>query len=178
MRPSGTLAIISPDFLITKGLKSVIQSLGDYKIKDFPSFPETIKDEADYYIITLEQYCIHISFFKPRTSRTLLLSSSPLPSSDEIPPHIHPRMSKDDIISTLQTLLSPQNEDESDQAILTLRETEILRELAKGKSFKEIADTLCISVSTVTTHRKNITGKLGIRSLSGLSVYAMMNGII
>lgn len=87
-------------------------------------------------------------------------------------------MSKDDIISTLQTLLSPQNEDESDQAILTLRETEILRELAKGKSFKEIADTLCISVSTVTTHRKNITGKLGIRSLSGLSVYAMMNGII
>ena len=43
---------------------------------------------------------------------------------------------------------------------------------------KEIADSLNISVNTVLTHRKNISSKLGIRSVSGLSLYAMMNGII
>ena len=43
---------------------------------------------------------------------------------------------------------------------------------------KEIADNLGISINTVLTHRKNLTAKLGIRSVSGLSFYAMMNGII
>ena len=41
-----------------------------------------------------------------------------------------------------------------------------------------IADRLNISVNTVLSHRKNITAKLGIKSVSGLSVYAIMNGII
>ncbi|MDE6753269.1 MAG: helix-turn-helix transcriptional regulator, partial [Muribaculaceae bacterium] len=50
--------------------------------------------------------------------------------------------------------------------------------IAQGKINKEIADILCISVNTVITHRKNISSKLGIKSASGLSLYAMMNGII
>lgn len=61
---------------------------------------------------------------------------------------------------------------------LSGRETEVLKEIASGKTFKEIADTLSISVNTVVTHRKNISAKLGIRSTSGLSVYAIMNGLI
>ena len=50
--------------------------------------------------------------------------------------------------------------------------------VASGMTNKEIADKLCISINTVLSHRKNITSKLGIRSASGLSVYAMMNGYI
>ncbi len=61
---------------------------------------------------------------------------------------------------------------------LSPREIEVLRELAKGKTQKEIADILCISTTTVITHRKNISEKLGIRSISGLALYAAMNGII
>ena len=50
--------------------------------------------------------------------------------------------------------------------------------VASGKLNKEIADALQISINTVLTHRKNISSKLGIKSVSGLSVYAMMNGYI
>lgn len=61
---------------------------------------------------------------------------------------------------------------------LTHREKEILRQVAMGYSNKEIAEGLHISIHTVITHRKNITGKLGIKSISGLTVYAIINRLI
>lgn len=62
--------------------------------------------------------------------------------------------------------------------ILSAREKEVLAEVSKGLTNKEIADKLSISVFTVTTHRKNISQKLGIHSIAGLTVYAVMNRII
>lgn len=67
---------------------------------------------------------------------------------------------------------------DGDQNVLSSREKEILSEVAQGLTNKEIADKLNISVFTVTTHRKNISQKLGIRSIAGLTVYAVMNHII
>lgn len=61
---------------------------------------------------------------------------------------------------------------------LSPREIEVLRELASGKTQKEIAVALCISQPTVVSHRKNISAKLGIRSISGLTLYASMHGYI
>lgn len=64
------------------------------------------------------------------------------------------------------------------QSILSDREKEIITEVARGLTNKEIADKLCISIFTVTTHRKNITQKLGIKTIAGLTVYALMNGFL
>ena len=61
---------------------------------------------------------------------------------------------------------------------LSQREVEVLRLVAMGYINKEIADRLDISFNTVLSHRKNITAKLGIKSVSGLGVYALMNGIV
>lgn len=66
----------------------------------------------------------------------------------------------------------------SDESLLTEREIEVLRKVAQGNANKEIADKLFISINTVITHRKNITEKLGIKTIAGLTVYAIMNGII
>jgi DNA-binding NarL/FixJ family response regulator len=60
---------------------------------------------------------------------------------------------------------------------LTDREKSVLKLLLKGMSNKEVADTLVISPHTVITHRKNIVEKTGIRSLSGLAIYAILNNI-
>ena len=61
---------------------------------------------------------------------------------------------------------------------LTVRETEVLKMVALGKTNKEIASELFISIHTVISHRKNITEKLGIKSISGLTVYAIINRLI
>ncbi len=61
---------------------------------------------------------------------------------------------------------------------LTEREKQVLIELVHGLSNKEIADKLHISTHTVISHRKNISHKAGIKSLSGLTIYAITQHII
>ncbi|MDD9977795.1 MAG: response regulator transcription factor, partial [Boseongicola sp.] len=61
---------------------------------------------------------------------------------------------------------------------LTSREQTVLLELAQGKSNREVAEDLNISIHTVETHRKNIKRKLGISSTAGLTRYAMEHGVL
>lgn len=61
---------------------------------------------------------------------------------------------------------------------LSEREKEVLKLVAQGYANKEIAALLFISVHTVISHRKNITEKLGIKSIPGLTVYAILNKLI
>jgi len=68
--------------------------------------------------------------------------------------------------------------DKSPHDDLSEREIEVLTQMVKGFANKEIADTLNISIHTVISHRKNITEKTGIKSLSGLTIYAITKKII
>lgn len=61
---------------------------------------------------------------------------------------------------------------------LTSREQTVLLELAQGKSNRNVAEVLDISVHTVETHRRNIKRKLGISSTAGLTRYAMEHGVL
>ena len=66
----------------------------------------------------------------------------------------------------------------SDINELSSRERDILAAVAKGKTNKEIADEFNISIYTVISHRRNISQKLGINSIPGLTVYAIMNKLV
>ena len=66
----------------------------------------------------------------------------------------------------------------SDINELSGRERDILAAVAKGLTNKEIADEFNISVYTVISHRRNISQKLGINSIPGLTVYAIMNKLV
>lgn len=66
----------------------------------------------------------------------------------------------------------------SDINELSARERDILTAVAKGKTNKEIADEFNISIYTVISHRRNISQKLGINSIPGLTVYAIMNKLV
>lgn len=68
--------------------------------------------------------------------------------------------------------------EKNNQGPISKREIIILKEVVKGLTNQEIADKLFISIHTVMTHRKNITKKLGIKTVSGLMVYSLMNNII
>lgn len=66
----------------------------------------------------------------------------------------------------------------ADESTLSDRETDILKYVALGLTNNEISEKLFISIHTVMTHRKNITRKLGIKTVSGLTVYAILNKLI
>lgn len=68
--------------------------------------------------------------------------------------------------------------DDEKTDILSQREKEIIICIAKGLSNKEISDVLNISINTVTTHRRNISSKLQIRSIAGITIYAIANGLV
>lgn len=87
---------------------------------------------------------------------------------------------KTEISKKIQALIAtkrPQNEQAESEG-LSEREKEVLRQVAMGKTNKEISEILFISTHTVITHRKNITGKLEIKTVAGLTVYAILNNII
>jgi DNA-binding CsgD family transcriptional regulator len=71
-----------------------------------------------------------------------------------------------------------QTSDKNTHDDLSDREIEVLTQMVKGFANKEIADMLNISIHTVISHRKNITEKTGIKSLSGLTIYAITKKII
>lgn len=85
------------------------------------------------------------------------------------------------IISLLQKFLISKNQPDNQnrpQETLSERETDVLKLLVTGNANKEIADKLNISTHTVISHRKNISQKTGIKSVSGLTIYAVVNNII
>ncbi len=67
---------------------------------------------------------------------------------------------------------------ETQQGELTEREKDVIRCVARGMANKEIADELCLSVHTVTTHRRNISAKLNIHSTAGLTIYAIIHNLL
>jgi DNA-binding CsgD family transcriptional regulator len=83
----------------------------------------------------------------------------------------------DTINQTLMEYVSGVSDVKSDNQ-LSHREIEVLTMVAQGYSNKQIADQLFISIHTVITHRKNITFKLGIKSIPGLTLYAALNNLV
>ena len=88
--------------------------------------------------------------------------------------------SKQKVVTKIFNLLSDNKstQDKPESIELSNRETDVLVALVKGLTNKEISDKLFISVHTVITHRKNIVRKTGIKSVSGLTVYALLNNLI
>ena len=94
---------------------------------------------------------------------------------DEI---IHITDNHDNIFAKLRSAREKNKELTNIREELTSREIDVLLQLLKGFSNKKIADKLNISVHTVISHRKNITEKTGIKSLPGLTIYAITQKLI
>jgi DNA-binding NarL/FixJ family response regulator len=114
-----------------------------------------IKSDSDRdLIIAVETLANHKPFFTPRATEVILgnLQVGPPTRSTQLPTTLRER--------------------------LTSREREIVQLLAEGKSSKEVASSLCISVKTAETHRANIMRKLQLHTVTELVRYAVRNQII
>lgn len=83
---------------------------------------------------------------------------------------------KTDVAKNISTMVFKGGTDNGD--LLSDRERDVVVALVQGMANKEIADHLCISVNTVITHRRNIARKLQIHSPAGLTIYAIVNGLV
>lgn len=141
----------------------IISPKGEFKPAD--------SDRSTLYIISADCWCENQDFFIPRRNRTITVGNGKN--------RLDTTAEESDIIEQLRVLLKDHSPKKSEtSAELSPREIDVLRLVAAGLINKEIAERLNISFNTVLSHRKNISAKLGIKSASGLSVYAMMNGYL
>ena len=174
------IAIITSQTIAGYGLQKLLEqyfalpSTSLYECVDHFSFP--LIDKYDIYFVDVQWAMMHYKFFIPRKGKTILIHSQPLDYDNGFR-SINLQTYVSLLIDQLQTvidLLIKANVHDSDT--LSNREIDVLKQIIKGLINKEIADELNISLNTVLTHRKNITNKLGIKTVSGLTLYAMMNG--
>ena len=172
------IAIIESNTLTCLGLKSILEEIIPMAtIRTFHSFNELMDDTPDmyaHYFISAQIYVEHNAFFLPRKRKTINIyepEEKLVKSLLKLHQHAHHNGYP---VKDMPPIAMP----EVHQEILSAREIEVLVLITKGLINKEIADKLNISLTTVITHRKNITEKLGIKSVSGLTIYAVMNGYI
>lgn len=90
----------------------------------------------------------------------------------------------EDKLRRQQEKSQPENAGEADESTmpgidaLSQRERDIVKCVAHGMLNKEIADAPCLSVHTVTTHRRNLSAKLGIHSAAGLAIFAILHNLV
>ena len=83
---------------------------------------------------------------------------------------------QEDVSNSISEMVFKGGQDSGEA--LSDREKDVIIGVVQGLQNKEIADRLCISVNTVTTHRRNIARKLQIHSPAGLTIYAIVNGLV
>ena len=83
---------------------------------------------------------------------------------------------QDDVTKNITSMVFKGGQENSDA--LSDRERDVIIGVVQGMQNKEIADHLCISTNTVITHRRNIARKLQIHSPAGLTIYAIVNGLV
>ena len=178
--PKINIAVITSDALLSLGLKHLLLNLFDIKAAVYHAVTDSRTAEfanADLLITDSESFAGYPDFFIPRRNRTLIVSS--VNGGNAANGMLLNRYSDETkLIAHLTEAIDQAVEKPNTGNDLSQREIDVLAQVASGFTNKEIADNLNISVNTVLTHRKNITAKLGIKSVSGLSVYAMMNGYI
>lgn len=189
------IAIIEPNTLSSLGLKSILKEIIPMAtIRTFHRFNELMDDTPDmyaHYFISAQIYVEHNAFFLPRKRKTIVLASDSPQFQLSGVPVLNIYEPEEELVKNILKLhqhahhkgypvkdMPPMIPPAHHQELLSAREIEVLVLITKGMINKEIADKLNISLTTVITHRKNITEKLGIKSVSGLTIYAVMNGYI
>ena len=183
------IAIIDPNTLSCMGLQTLLEEIIPMAtIRVFHSFGEFVDDTPDmyaHYFVSAQIYFEHTAFFRERRPRAIVLAGGEnIPQLSGVMT-LNIYQSEKDLVKSILRMHEhghhggkhPQS-DIMDTHDLSVREIEVLIFITKGLINKEIADRLGISLTTVISHRKNITEKLGIKSVSGLTIYAVMNGYV
>ena len=186
------IAIIDPNTLAALGLKQLLQHVMPIMTVDtFGSFAELSTSRVDEYFHFFTAMSIVLenkTFFSAHQRKTIVLTLSLDTNSQLSEFHcLCINQTEQNLVRSLLMLEQlahgkgqhlPTMPKALQQKILSDREVEVMSLIVQGYINKEIADRLNIGLSTVITHRKNIMEKLGMKSVSALTIYAVMHGYV
>jgi len=187
------IAIIDENIITCIGLRSILSEVVPFaQLSIYGSFEEFIEDNPEdcfHYFISSGILLQNSSYFIPREKKTIVMTSyndnsTLLEDFRKLDVFQPEELLIKSLLSIHQcahhhgyhTPVAPPQKERPQ--ILSGRETEVLVLIVKGLINKEIADKLNISITTVITHRRNITDKLNIKSVSGLTIYAVTHGYV
>ena len=188
---SPSIAIIDPNTLAAIGLKTILQEIMSImQVDTFGSFAELQANNPEqyfHYFVAMNIVLEHRTFFLERRNKTIVLTlgldnATTLSDFHSLCVNVPEKQLVKSLLALEQHAhangrnLPPVQRQQPNP--LSDREIEVLSLVAQGHINKEIADMLNISMPTVVSHRKNITEKLGMKSISALTIYAVMHGYV
>ncbi len=186
------IAIIDPNTLAAVGLKQLLQNVMPIMTIDtFGSFAELEANNPDnyfHYFVSMNIVLENRQFFSEHRQKTIVLTLSLDTTSQLSDFHsLCINVPENELVRSLLMLEQhahrggrnlPPMPQVLQRKILSDREIEVMSLIVQGFINKEIADRLNIGLATVITHRKNIMDKLGFKSVSALTIYAVMHGYV
>ena len=186
------IAIIDPNTLSALGLKQLLQNLVPIMhIESFGSMTELMANHPERYVhffVSMSIVLENRSYFIEHRRQTIVLTMSIEGGCQLSEFHsICINVPEKELVRSLLSLMQhahgggknlPPIPKVLSQKILTDREIEVMALIVQGYINKQIADKLSISLATVVTHRKNIMDKLGVKSVSALTIYAVTHGYV
>lgn len=189
------IAIVDPNTLAVLGLTGLLESVMPMlQIDSFGSFAELEANHPEqyyHYFVDVRIVLANMAFFQQMRHKTIVLSSSAaddmavLSSFHTICTNQPPKQLLRSLLMLEQHAhargrnLPPVVPAEANVSTpLSTREIEVMSLVVKGYINKEIADRLSLSLPTIITHRKNLMNKLGVHSVSALTIYAVMHGYV
>ena len=187
------ILIAEPSPIISSGLSAFFNDMNQITVASVVDNIEDLQDKIivhnpDILIINpmmlgymINNFVRQISQNYPNVNRVALVTSyidkNILKDFKEV---IELSDNKQKVINKILNLQNNNDESASQNESVDLsnREIDVLVCVAKGMTNKDISDMLNISIHTVITHRKNIVKKTGIKSVSGLTVYALLNNLV
>lgn len=186
------IAIIDPNTLAVLGLKQLLLNVIPIATIDtYGTMAELTANNPEqylHYFVSMNLVLENKPFFMERQHKTIVLTLS-LNSRNSLT-EFHSlciNVPESELVRSLLTLQHmghangrnmPEMPKILQQKILSDREIEVMSLIVQGYINKEIADKLNIGLATVITHRKNIMDKLGMKSVSALTIYAVMHGYV
>ena len=186
------IAILDPNTLSALGLKSLLQNVMPIMTVDtFGSFSEFLASDTDsyfHYFAAMNIVLENKAFFSERSRKTIVLTLS-LDSMSQLSgfQSLCVNVPEHQLVLSMLSLHQhahgrgehmPPLPETLQRKILSDREIEVMSLIVQGYINKEIADRLNIGLATVITHRRNIMDKLGLKSVSALTIYAVMHGYV
>ena len=186
------VAVVDHNTLSAMGLRQILQNVMPImKVDVYGSFAELEANNPDgyvHYFVAVNVVLQNRPFFLQRRQKTIVLATSANPNAQMSDFHcLCINLPEKQLVRSILMLeqhahaqgknLPPMPRALQDK-VLTDRETEVLSLIVQGLINKEIASQLNIGLTTVISHRKNIMEKLGMKSVSALTIYAVMHGLV